>query len=148
MFQFRFSFNFSFGQSKNERLRELTEKLEEVKLENDKRYQQLQASEEKQKTEIAELREYLGEVKAERNMYKAAYEKRSEKYSALSHKYVDMKKANHRLQWEKDTMDSGIRNTFFVTRKWTERNISRQKQRHPYKGYQPTKSDEDSEDEW
>ena len=83
MFQFRFSFSFSFSRSRQDQLRELNEKVEKLKLESDKRYQQLQTSEVQRKTDVAQLKKKLSHVKAERDVYEKAYEEASEKCDVM-----------------------------------------------------------------
>ena len=131
MFQFSIGINVSDGQSSsgNDLVKELAKKVEQMKTVNDERYQEFQESEEKQNNEITRLREDLEGVQKDRDDYKL--------------KYLAMKKANHHLQWEKEKMEHGIENTFYIPRKWINRKISKYEKKHPYK--EPTESDLEDE---
>ena len=147
MFHFSFGFSLSYGQSisASDLLEKMDERFKALELKGEERYQEFQLSRRKQNTEITKLKEHLGDVEEERDMYKEEYEKLSEKYSELTGKYKVMKKKNHKLEWEKGTMEKGMKNTFVVPRKWTQRKIRKYRGKHEYKGYEETESDLEEE---
>ena len=143
MFHLRIGFSVSYGQSSSEmcesdKFKVMMERMEQMEIKSEERYQEFQNSKEEQDRQIAQLKKDVEDIKKERDHYKT-------KYDQLSQKYLQVMKENHHLKWEKEAMESGIRNTFFIPREWTKHNICRYKARHQYKGLEEEEPDSEEE---
>ena len=146
MFHFSIGFSVRYGQSSSEmcesdKFKEMMERMELMEIKNEERYQEFQMSKKKQNSQIAQLKQDVGDTKHERDHYKTEYDQLSQKYSEMSQKYLQVMKENHRLKWEKEAMEKGIKKTFIIPRKWTQRNIRKYMESHHYRGLEEDESD-------